>query len=429
MNRLLYVITFTSAMERMKSFYRESMGFEVVADSPYWVSFGTGGASLALMAIHPNQKREFELCMESADIEADVRTLKSRGVPFIDEVKSEAFGRVTHSRDPEGNLLSLLQPPSPAPASRGPALNTIVLNCRDVAAMRVWYREKLGLPVLVDSPWWVEFDAGETHVALHPLVDHAVLETHHAEPVTLGFSSSDLDGWVEELKVRGIEFSEDITDRGFGRFAEAEDPDGNMLVLRDSPPPTLEEKLAEEYETGDEPHQEAIRRAVTKNSKAVSRLAVKPEYHETKKSGARPEAEPARAITNGAEARQNLRRTKAAGVAISRSGVRAGAQRSAPSVRGEGRDHARLKPLHSSDPERARLKPAVGHQKKATKRALERQREEVAAVSRMKPMKRASSAAKPAKRAVARVAVAKKTVRAAAKKKSSRTPAKAGKRR
>lgn len=428
MNRLLYVITFTSAMERMKSFYAETMGFEVVADSPYWVSFGTGGASLALMAIHPNQKREFELCIESGDIEADVRALKSRGVQFMDEVKSEAFGRVTHFRDPENNLLSLLQPPSPAPVSRGPALNTIVLNCRDVAAMRTWYRERLRLTVIVDSPWWVEFDAGETHIALHPLVDHAVLETHHAEPVTLGFASSDLDGWVEELKVRGVEFADDITDRGFGRFAEAEDPDGNMLVLRDSPPPTLEEKLAEEYETGDEPHQEAIRRTVTKNAKAVSRVAVKPEYHETRKSGARPAAEPARVITNGAGERPNLRRTKAAGVAAARAGLRAVPTRSEPSVRGEGRDHARLKPLHSSDPERARTKPAVGHQKKATKRALERQRDAVAAVSRMKPVKRASSAARPAKRAKPKAAP-RKTARAAAKTKVARTRAKAGKRR
>jgi catechol 2,3-dioxygenase-like lactoylglutathione lyase family enzyme len=427
MNRLLYVITFTSAMDRMRSFYREVMGFEAVMDSPYWVTFGTGGASLALLAVQPSQKREFELCMESANVEVDMRALKTRGVQFIDEIKSEAFGRVVHMRDPEGNLLSLLQPPAPAAASRGPALNTVVLNCRDVGAMRTWYREKLGLAVIVDSPWWVEFDAGETHIALHPLVDHAVLETHHAEPVTLGFASSDLDGWVEELKVRGIELSEDITDRGFGRFAEAEDPDGNMLVLRDSPPPTLEEKLAEDYETGDEPHQEAIRRAVTKNAKAVSRVAVKPDYHETKKGGGRPE--PAREITNGIEKEPNFRPSKAAGVAAARAGLRAVPVRSEPSVRGEGRDHARLKPLHTSDPERARTKPAVGHQKKATKRALERQRDSVAAISRLKPVKRASSAAKPAKRATTKAVAAKKTARSVAKKKSARASAKAGKRR
>ena len=204
MNRLMYVIVFTPDLGSMKSFYRDDMGFEVTSESEFFVAFATGGASLALMAVHPQQKRELELCFHSAALDEDVRALQSRGVKFIDNVKALSFGRVIHARDPEGNLLSLLQPSEPPPASAGTAMTAVVLNSKDVAAQKAWYRDQFGLPIEIDSPWWVEFDAGETHVALHPLVDHDALETHHAGPVTVGFASGDLDEWVEELRVRGV---------------------------------------------------------------------------------------------------------------------------------------------------------------------------------------------------------------------------------
>ncbi|MBI1798187.1 MAG: VOC family protein [Candidatus Eisenbacteria bacterium] len=393
MSRLLYVIVFTPEIERMKSFYRDSMGFEVTTDSPYWVSFATGGASLALMAMHPSQKREFELCLHSTNIDSDVRALRARGMTFFDTVKSEAFGRVIHMRDPEGNLLSLLEPVGEAISARGPSLTAAVLNCRDMSAARAWYRDKLGLPIRIDSPWWAEFDAGETHVALHPVVDHDVLEIPPAAPVAVGFAAGDLDEWVEELKLRGVEFTMEITDRGFGRFAEAVDPDGNTLVLRDShAPPTLEEKLAEEYESEDAPHLVAIRRTVNKNSKAMSRLAVKPEYHVTKHPAAKsvPVAAPGSwgEGADGKSAAPGKSAKRAAGRGRSKT---AASKRSAPSVRGAGPGRTRLKPARSNDSERVRTKPAVGHQKKATARSLDRQKNAAAIVSRTKPLKRTAN--------------------------------------
>jgi predicted enzyme related to lactoylglutathione lyase len=403
MNRLMYVIVFTPDLESLKSFYRDDMGFDVTSQSQFFASFATGGASLALMAMSPGQQREFELCFNSADLDADVRALKSRGVTFIDSPKWLPFGRVVHARDPEGNLLSLLQPNEPPRSAAGTAMTAVVLNCKDVAAQKAWYRDHFGLPVELDSPWWVEFDAGETHVALHPRADHDVLETHHAGPVTVGFASGDLDEWVAELRVRGVEFAEDITDRGFGRFAEVSDPDGNTLVLRDTPaPPTLEEKLAEDFETGDEPHHVAIRRLGNKNSKAVSRVAVRPEYHVDKKGG-RPAAE--LPVPSVAEA--GVRKHDGDGV---RPGGRVVTKRpkDAPSVRGGGPNRTRLKPVKSSDPERILGRPASGHLKEATRREMVSKKRAVATAGRSKPVKRAaqrksaSSARPTAKRASSR---------------------------
>lgn len=386
MNRLMYVIVLTPDLESMKSFYRDDMGFDVMSQSQFFASFATGGASLALMAMDPQQPREIELCFHSPDLEKDVRSLKSRGVTFIDAPRWLPFGRVVHARDPEGNLLSLLQPNDPPRPAAGAAMPAVVLNCRDVAAQKAWYRDCFGLAVELDSPWWVEFDAGETHVALHPRADHDVLETHHAGPVTVGFASGDLDEWVEELRVRGVAFAEDITDRGFGRFAEVSDPDGNTLVLRDSPaPPTLEEKLAEDFETEDEPHHVAIRKLGNKNSKAVSRVAVRPEYHVDRKGG-RPA--PEGPVPSLAEA--GVRKHEGVGA---RSDGRAVGKRptSAPSVRGGGPNRTRLKPIKSSDPERILGRPASGHLKEATRREMVTKKSAVATAGRSKPVKRAAT--------------------------------------
>jgi len=383
MNRLMYVIAFTPDLKSMVSFYRDDMGFGVTSESQFFASFATGGASLALMAMHPSQKREFELCFHSADLDADVRALKSRGVAFFDAAKWLPFGRVIHARDPEGNLISLLQPTDPPAPAAGAAMTAVVLNCKDVAAQKAWYRDRFGLPVEIDSPWWVEFDAGETHVALHPRADHDVLETHHAGPVTVGFASGDLDEWVEELGVRGVEFSEGITDRGYGRFAEVRDPDGNTLVLRDSPaPPTLEEKLAEEFETEDEPHHVAIRRVGNKNSKAVSRVAVRPEYHTGKKGGKSSEEEASESLA--------VAGVKKLDGAPPRSGSAAKKPKSAPSVRGAGPNRTRLKPLQHNDPERILGRPASGHLKEATRRSMTGKKRATATASRSKPVKRAA---------------------------------------
>src|SRR5262245_14916666 len=103
MDRLQYVIAFTHDLARMKSFYRDAMGFDVSAETEVFASFATGGASLALLAVPPAQKREFELCFHSGDVDSDATRFRLRGVKFLREARTLEFGRVVHARDPEGN--------------------------------------------------------------------------------------------------------------------------------------------------------------------------------------------------------------------------------------------------------------------------------------------------------------------------------------
>src|SRR5436309_14529748 len=102
---------FSRDFDEMKKFYRDKLGLRVSIDNPFFVQFdGGAGSSLALLAVQPDQMREVELCFESADIEADAATLRGRGVEFMEGIKRLEFGSVIHFRDPEGSLLSLLQP-------------------------------------------------------------------------------------------------------------------------------------------------------------------------------------------------------------------------------------------------------------------------------------------------------------------------------
>ena len=51
MQRLLYVISFTSDIELSKRFYRDGLGLTVGTDTPFWVDFAGDGAGLALLAM------------------------------------------------------------------------------------------------------------------------------------------------------------------------------------------------------------------------------------------------------------------------------------------------------------------------------------------------------------------------------------------
>jgi hypothetical protein len=163
-------------------------------------------------------------------------------------------------------------------------------------------------------------------------------------------------------------------DRGYGVFADAVDPDGNPVTLRDVPVTvavsleageTLEEKLAEPFEDDGAPKRTAIRKSVRKGAKATSRVAAKPAY---------------------------------------RSGTRAVKRRrpSTPlekvaSPRGTGPAGTRKKPKRKHDPKRARVKPALGRREKAERRTFKSQKQQVANTSKSKPVKRASRP-RPAKR-------------------------------
>jgi predicted enzyme related to lactoylglutathione lyase len=369
MLRLAQLILFTPDLGRMRAFYEKQVGLEALIADPHWRLLGTTGAAIALHPLPPGKEPGIELGFESDDLERDVALLRGRGASFTDEIQDQGWGRLIHLSDPEGNRLGLFQPNTASPRGSGLQFSTAIVNARQMATTRRFYREVVGLLLTTDSPWWVGFDAGPTALALHPRGD-AGAEPHHRGSVTVGFAVPGLAAWVEEAQDRWLEFSSPPTDRGFGTFVDAVDPDGNEVTFRDVPEPEpLEEQLAQAFEVDEVPRQAAIRKPVKKRATAGSRLTLKP-VHKAKRGVTKrpPPAKP-------------------------------GARVASP--RGTGPAGARKKPKRTHDPKRARAKPAIGRLRKAERRTLARKKLAVASTSKTKPVKRASRS-RPSKRAVAR---------------------------
>ena len=405
MNRLLYVMPFTPDIETMKAYYRDTVGLHVRNESPFFVQFdnGSNGASFALLMVHSWQEQETELCFEAPHLDEEVEALKARGVVFLDEPTPRSFGRVVHLRDPEGNLISLLQPTpglgvarapgtmtddpawqagmvgalaagtrtkpaALATAARAPRFSTAIINARDVRAMSEFYREGLRLRLEMDTADWVSFDVGGTTLALHPWGDREQTEGRRRN-VTYAFSVGDLRPWADGARKNGVAFHSAPVDRGWGLHVSATDPEGNDLLFREPPPPPdLEEQLAEAFEDDESPQQAAMRKPLKKGVRAVSRVAIKPEYkangnHRPRKADKAEKAEKA------AEGKKRL---------------------PVSSVRGAGPDRSRMTPKNTADPKRARARPAIGRLQKSTNQSLTSQKRAVASASKGKPVKRAA---------------------------------------
>ncbi len=363
MSSLKEVIVFTPDLGSMRSFYEDGVGLKTAYAGPQETRFDTGGATLALYPLPGGRERGIELAFETAAIEAEVERLRARGIE-AGEIRSESFGKRVEFRDPEGNWLSFTQtaapagtPAGPAPEP-GPAIAQVVINCSDLAAALLFYRERLGLKVASEAAHWVELDGGTARLALHARPIGFNHPLHAAQRVAYCLEAPDLDTWVEEMRARGLHFATAPIEEEFGLYAEAIDPDGNVVVFRaPREQPSLEEELAEAFESDEVPHVVAIRKPVLKGAKAVSRVVLKPEYGEPKAERLKPqiEREP----------------------------------RAVASVRGGGPERTRLRPRNTSDPKRARAKPAIGMLKKAGQRSLTSQKKAAASTGKTRPVKRA----------------------------------------
>ncbi len=358
MSRLMYAVVFTKNFDAMREFYEKGVGLRVRHAEPAWVEFDTAGAALALHDM-PDETRQGMLPrFETADLESSMRELKARGVKFDREPIAFSKGRLADIWDPEDNLIQVFEPAVPAPSGAGPRMGTVIVNVRDFIRALSFYRDRMGLHVVREAPHWVEFDTGITRLALHGRPAGADHPRHAEESVTFALEGDDLTSWADAMRGRGIAFVTAPVLEEFGVYAEVADPDGRIIVLRETPvPATLEEELAEPYED-DGPQRIAIRKPVKKGSAAVSVLKLKPNFktHEAPKRR-RPSA----------------------------------TTRRVASVRGAGPDHARLRPKKTGDEKKARVKPAIGRLRKAERKAFASQKRAAANASKRRPVKRAAA--------------------------------------
>ncbi len=79
--------------------------------------------------------------------------------------------------------------------------------------LRAFIRDKLGFPYTDVGEGWLIFDLPEADMGCHPADDQ---EGQSSGTHNISFYCDDIEKTVAELKERGVEFTEEIQDVGFG---------------------------------------------------------------------------------------------------------------------------------------------------------------------------------------------------------------------
>src|ERR1700736_1545167 len=88
-------------------------------------------------------------------------------------------------------------------------------------ALRAFLRDKLGLPSTDVGGGWLIFDLPEADMGCHPADEEATSGTHD-----ISFYCDDVVKTVAELQERGVEFTDPVTDKGYGLVTHFKVPGG-----------------------------------------------------------------------------------------------------------------------------------------------------------------------------------------------------------
>ena len=92
---------------------------------------------------------------------------------------------------------------------------------------RAFLRDKLGFPFTDVGDGWLIFDMPEADMGVHPVEDGDI----HSQAGTnaISFYCDDIEETVAELKRKGVEFTMDIEDHGYGLVTRFKMP-GDVTV-------------------------------------------------------------------------------------------------------------------------------------------------------------------------------------------------------
>ena len=100
----------------------------------------------------------------------------------------------------------------------------------------IFYRDVLGLKLLLNNGKWAEFNVDDQRLAIHEKKVCKDLEYHSGAVVY--FEAKPIEEVVKDLITKGIKFSGDIEIYTYGKLVLFSDPDNNSLGLYE--PPTKE---------------------------------------------------------------------------------------------------------------------------------------------------------------------------------------------
>ncbi len=98
----------------------------------------------------------------------------------------------------------------------------------EVEELRAFIRDKLALPATDVGDGWLIFDVPEADMGVHPssLDDGKPTGTHY-----VSFYCDDINQTVAELRARGVEFIDEISDVGYGLAIHFTMPGGVPVEL------------------------------------------------------------------------------------------------------------------------------------------------------------------------------------------------------
>jgi glyoxylase I family protein len=116
--RLMGATIWSENLQNLLPFYKDRIGLSVSFESPEFVVLGKEDEPTLALGTHSEVRgkasdpyRHF-VALESDDLEGDVGRLKQAGVEFIEDPTDYGGLRIATLKDPEGNVVQLMQPTS-----------------------------------------------------------------------------------------------------------------------------------------------------------------------------------------------------------------------------------------------------------------------------------------------------------------------------
>ena len=98
-----------------------------------------------------------------------------------------------------------------------------IIFTKDPEQVRAFVRDVLGFPSIDAGGGWLIFSLPPAELAAHPTE-----EAHHHK---LYLICDDINATVAELETKGVEFTKEISEQGFGLITSLRLPDGDELAL------------------------------------------------------------------------------------------------------------------------------------------------------------------------------------------------------
>jgi len=108
--------TWSEDLNLLLPFYRDLLGLPIAIQIPGFVVLGKLGAATLALGTHSEvhgrntDPARHMVALETDDVDAEWKRLRAAGVEFIEDPADSGQLRIATLRDPEGNLVQLLQP-------------------------------------------------------------------------------------------------------------------------------------------------------------------------------------------------------------------------------------------------------------------------------------------------------------------------------